>query len=105
MLFRSTITVQPTAPSAPTKVSVIPDSTKLTVSWSAPEDDGGVSVTNYDLYYWLNSLGEGVDPKSQNHVANRNTLLTHEINDLSNGSKYAISIYSTNIAGLQGSGS
>ena len=100
-----TITVQPTAPSIPTKVSVVPDNTKLTVSWSAPDDDGGVSVTNYDLYYWLASLGDGVDPKAQNHDANRTTSLTHVITGLTNGTKYATSIFATNLAGLQGSGS
>ena len=96
-----TVTVQPTAPSAPTRVSVNPDDTKLYTTWSAPDDDGGVGITRYDLYYWVASA----DPSTRLHNSDISTGLSRSISTLINGTKYAITIYATNIAGLQGTGS
>ena len=96
-----TVTVQPTAPSAPTRVSINPDDSKLYPTWSAPDDDGGVGITRYDLYYWVASA----DPSTRLHNSDISTGLSRTISTLVNGTKYAITIYATNIAGLQGTGS
>ena len=39
------------SPGAPTITSVTGDLTTLTVVWSAPSEDGGSTITSYDLRY------------------------------------------------------
>ena len=50
VLNLSTVTAAPSAPTAPTVAGVSGSTTSLTVSWSAPADNGS-AITSYDLQY------------------------------------------------------
>ena len=50
-----------TAPGAPAIQAVTPGRGYLTVTWNAPQDDGGAAITAYDLRHALATSGEAPD--------------------------------------------
>ena len=45
-----------TAPSAPVGLTAIPSNTAVSLSWTAPTDNGGSAVTGYNLYEGTNRM-------------------------------------------------
>lgn len=74
----------PVAPSAPRSVSATAARTSLEVSWSAPEDDGGVAITSY------------VAQASPGGKSCTTTGLSCVIAGLTPGTAYTVSVKATN---------
>ena len=51
MLIHDTVTSSTTPPSVPTNVSVVAGNGQVTLSWTAPSDNGGSAVTDYTIQY------------------------------------------------------
>lgn len=49
-----------TVPSAPRNLLADPSAGQITLTWEAPSSDGGLSVTNYNVYRGLSSSGESI---------------------------------------------
>lgn len=49
--------VIPLVPGAPTNLSATPGNTQVTITWTAPADDGGSPIINYKLYRSTTSSG------------------------------------------------
>ncbi|MCL2093585.1 MAG: fibronectin type III domain-containing protein [Treponema sp.] len=76
-----------TVPGAPTIISAIAGDEAITLSWSAPADDGGSAVTKYEVQ--LNS-GSWID---------KSFGTSHIFTDLTNGTSYTVSVRAVNAAG------
>ena len=74
------------APGAPTGVGVVGGDGELVVSWLAPVDDGGASVTGY-----VASTSTGATCST--------TGLSCTISGLTNGTSYSVTVVATNAAG------
>ena len=79
------------APSAPTSVSVLASDGTLSVSWSAPADNGA-TITSYDV-----SAAHGSDTPATCSVSG--TSLNCDVTGLTNGTSYAVTVTATNSAG------
>ena len=94
---------------APSKVEVTGGDTTLDVSWTAPESDGGSTITGYDIRYILDSASETdkADRSKWTDVRDEWELgeaLTHQITHtdatkLKNGRKYDVQVRAVNGAG------
>ena len=81
------------APEAPT---VTAGSTKVTVNWSVPEDDGGSGVTSYDLDVVVKGEEWNAEPRLTGL-----TETTAEVTELTNGTEYAFRVRAVNDAGAE----
>ena len=86
-----------TTPGAPTISSVTPDSSTLTVTWTAPDSTGGSEVTGYDVRHKLTSAQDIA--ANWTVVANTGNDLSHTIGSLTNGTSYDVQVRAVNIAG------
>jgi titin len=87
--------VTPTAaglPGAPTGVSAVPENRAATVTWTAPANDGGASITSYRITPYL-------DGSPQTPVQTSSAATTYRITGLVNGGNYAFRVAATNGAG------
>ena len=82
--------IPPTLPGAPTNVSALSRNVSAAVSFTAPVDDGGASITGYTV---TSNPAGGVDSNSGT------TALTHIVTGLSNGVSYTFSVTATNSVG------
>lgn len=92
----STATTAVTASPAtgPQSVSVVPGDQGLTVTWSAPSNTGGVSLTDYQIQY-------STDAVTWNTVSRTASLTTsQQISSLTNGTSYYVRVRALN--GLNG---
>jgi len=80
-----------TAPDAPTSVSVTAGNASLSVSWTAPSDNGS-SITSYTV-----NADDGVDTPSS--CATDGTTTTCLISGLTNGTEYGVTVNATNAVG------
>ena len=85
---------QPTAPDAPTVVSVSPGDTTVDVTWTAPANDGGSAVTGWRLYAVGTVTGE-VGPITVSGGGTTSATIT----GLSNADTYRVSIEAVNALG------
>ena len=85
---------QPTAPDAPTVVSVSPGDTTVDVTWTAPANDGGSAVTGWRLYAVGTVTGE-VGPITVSGGGTTSATIT----SLSNADTYRVSIEAVNALG------
>jgi hypothetical protein len=82
-----------TTPDAPQSLSAQSGNGEVTLSWSAPANDGGASVTQYTIYRTGNT-------NSVQQVATvSGSTTSHTITGLANGQQYSYEVTATNAAG------
>jgi titin len=107
-----TITVLANVASAPLDVAVNQGDTTLLISWSTPEDDGGVSITGYLLSWYKTSAGRPLESTFNSFNASSSSYdpsgrlslsesskAGYTVNKLINGTTYTIFIQAINSAG------
>ena len=86
------------APSAPQSVTVTPQNGALFVQWTAPSDNGGFEISEYDLEWrepgetWDSGNSTAIDPLTQS--------LEYTISGLTDGTSYDLRLTASNEAGL-----
>ncbi|WP_204986521.1 fibronectin type III domain-containing protein [Actinotalea caeni] len=91
----SVVEVTPrTVASAPQRVTVTPGKAAVTVSWSAPVDDGGAAVTAYVVQYSTN----GTTWKTASSTV-KPSATSHTISGLAAGTRYHVRVRAVNAAG------
>ena len=78
-----------TVPDTPTKLMADATDGTVTLTWEAPEDDGGSAVTDYQ--YRINSRGDWIS------IGSTNT--THTVTRLVNGTEYTFQVRAVNRIG------
>ena len=81
-----------TAPDAPTALQASAGDGQVTLSWTAPEEDGGDSITGYVVSY-TPSGGSTVD------VSTRSTETSYVVTKLTNGTTYTFTVAAVNSVG------
>jgi len=81
-----------TVPGAPQDLTAEANNTGILLSWSAPDNDGGATVTGFRIYY-----GEGPGPLDQNVSV---TSLEHLFDDIQPGVTYYFRVVAINGLGL-----
>ena len=77
-------------PSAPRNLEALGGDEQVTLSWEAPEDDGGFPVTDYE--YLISRSGRG-------WISTESTDLTHTVTELVNGRVYVFQVRAVSGAG------
>ena len=80
------------APSSPTGVSATPASNQAMVSWTAPSNNGGSSITGYTITPYIGSTAQTALPVSGSGTS---ALVT----GLTNGTPYTFTVTATNATG------
>ena len=78
-----------TVPSAPRNLLADGEDGQVTLSWEAPEDDGGTAITDYEVR--INGRGSWISIGS--------THTTHTVTGLTNGTAYVFQVRAVNAAG------
>ena len=78
-----------TTPSAPTSVVAVPGDGQVSLSWTAPAQDGGSTISGY-----LVTPDEGGIPQSP--IAFASTTTTEVVTGLTNGATYTFTVQATN---------
>jgi hypothetical protein len=87
---------QPGPPAAPTGVAGLAGAGKVTVSWTPPSDNGGASITGYDVQYSTNDGGSWTSASSTFHTS---TATTQDVTGLTNGTAYKFRVAAINTYG------
>ena len=82
------------SPDAPTSVLVTPGDSQLIISWSAPVENGGATITAY--------TATATDGSSSSTCGWTTGTLTCTISSLTNGTAYAVTVVATNSFGDSG---
>ena len=95
------VTVEPTtvAPDAPTGITATAGNAKLTVSWTAPADNGGSAISGYKAYYrTTGSATAWTTPANANTTCDSTTVSSTscEISSLTNGVRHEVTVRATN---------
>ena len=77
-------------PSAPSNLEALGGDRQVTLSWEAPEDDGGFPVTDYQ--YLISRSGRG-------WISTGSTETTHTVTELTNGRLYVLQVRAVSGAG------
>ena len=94
----ATVEMPPGAPAAPTVAAAGPG--EFTVTWSAPDSDGGAAVTAYDVRHILTSADETDDDNwTVVEDAWASGALTHTLTGLTAGSEYDVQVRAVNAHG------
>ena len=89
-----------TVTAAPTIDSVTPGDETLTVSWSAPADDGGSAITSYDVrYIRSDALDKADDSWTERDSIWTSGDLEYTLSGLTNGVGYDVQVRAVNDAG------
>jgi predicted phage tail protein len=81
-----------TVPNAPTGLTATPGNAQVTLTWTAPANDGGSSITDYRVYRSTNETG------TYSLIASP-TALTYTDTGLTNGQTYWYKVSAVNVAG------
>lgn len=85
----STLTL-PRLPSAPQSLTVTPTDQTIDLSWTAPSDNGGSTITGYKVEYKASSSGTWI-------TASSNVVGTsYQLTSLTNGTNYDVRVSATN---------
>lgn len=96
-LASSSVTVTPqSTPRAPRSVAITPASGRISISFTAPESDGGFPVTNYEV-----STDNGATWQTQSPAVTSGPIV---VTGLTNGVQYLVSVRAVNALG-SGTGS
>ncbi|MEI7782476.1 MAG: DUF2341 domain-containing protein, partial [Planctomycetota bacterium] len=87
-------TVAPTAPDAPTALTPTADDTEVSLSWTAPANNGGAVITDYVIDYKLSS-----DSSWSTFADGTSTSTTATVINLTNGSSYDFRVSAHNAVG------
>ena len=79
-----------TVPSAPRNLQAVGGDEQVTLSWEAPEDDGGFPVTDYA--YLISRSGRG-------WISTESVDTSHTVTELVNGRVYVLQVRAVNAAG------
>ncbi|MEI6796963.1 MAG: fibronectin type III domain-containing protein, partial [Methanomassiliicoccales archaeon] len=82
-----------TRPDAPTLISIVPGLESLTLTWEAPDFDGGSAITSYRLYW------DTADPPIANHMNYGPGVYSIELTGLTAGFTYYMTASAKNAAG------
>ncbi len=82
-----------TTPTAPQNFAAISGKQKIVLNWTAPSNNGGSSITNYEIYRGASSGGETL-------LAEVGSVLTYTDSGLANGSTYYYKVAAKNIIGI-----
>ncbi len=82
------------APSAPQNLSANAGNGNIVLTWSAPTNDGGATITGYKVYRGTTPGGEGVTP-----IATLGIVLTYTDTGRTNGVTYYYKVCAVNIKG------
>ena len=93
--FEGSFLTAPDVPGSPTDVVVTPGDKELTVSWAAPESDGGAVVTSYRVQW---KSGNEEFASARENRTNSDTL-SSKITDLANDTEYVVRVIAVNSAG------
>ena len=85
---------QPSVPSAPTGVSATAGNGSATVSWTAPSDNGGSTITKYTVTPFIGSTAQTPVTVTGNPPATSTT-----VTGLTNGTAYTFTVSATNANG------
>jgi len=86
----SSILTLPRLPSAPQSLTVIPTDQTIDISWTAPSDNGGSTITGYKVEYKASSSGTWTTVSS-------NVLGTScQLTSLTNGTNYDVRVSASN---------
>ena len=77
-------------PSAPRNLEAVGGDEQVTLSWEAPEDDGGFAITDYE--YLISGTGGG-------WISTGSTETTHTVTELVNGRVYLFQVRAVSAAG------
>jgi hypothetical protein len=83
-------------PVAPTGVSASPGDERATVTWHAPNDDGGSSITGYDVQYSANGGSSWTSAANAFHTS---TATSQTVMGLINGTSYLFRVAAINTSG------
>jgi hypothetical protein len=89
----STPATLPAVPAAPSNLTVVPGTTSLQVSWSAPAFNGGIPVTGYTV-----TVSDGVHSPTVSQVTGTSTT----VSGLLSGTSYMVSVVAVNPVGSSG---
>ena len=78
------------APSAPRNLEALGGDEQVTLSWEAPEDDGGFAITDYE--YLISGTGGG-------WISTGSTETSHTVTELTNGRVYLFQVRAVSAAG------
>ena len=84
-----------TIPDAPTITNVTVGDRKLTITWTAPNEDGGAEITGYKVQWKDNSVTTDWD-SSTGVTEVSESGLTREISGLTNGTTYGVRVRADN---------
>ena len=92
---------RPTLPGAPSIPSLAPGASSLTVSWQAPIQTGGATVTAYDLRHIRSDASSKADGNWTlvSRVWTGAGALSHTLNSLTGGVRYDVQVRAVNSAG------
>ena len=91
----ATATTTPrTVPDAPTSLTATPDDTEVSLSWTAPADNGGAAITDYIVEYKAASASQW-----STFADGTRTSTTATVTGLTNGTEYDFRVKATNVAG------
>jgi hypothetical protein len=82
----------PTVPSSPQNLVATAGDAQVTLTWSAPASDGGVSITAYKVYQGMSSGGEIL-------LTTLSNVLTYTDTSLTNGQTYYYKVSANNSVG------
>ena len=85
---------QPSVPGAPTGVTATAGNASATVSWTAPSNNGGSTITKYTVTPFIGSTAQTPVTVTGNPPAT-----TTPVNGLTNGTSYTFTVSATNATG------